>query len=157
AGRIEKRATPDKPLDVLVQHLVTIALGGGFTADALFDEVRGTHAYRHLTRAEFDWAVAFVEGGGASLAAYPEYHRVQRIDGVYRVPDRGIARRHKLQIGTIVSDSAMQVKYLSGGNIGVIEEGFIARLRKGDCFIFAGRTLEYIRTQEMTAYVRKAV
>ncbi|HKX42541.1 MAG TPA: ligase-associated DNA damage response DEXH box helicase, partial [Burkholderiaceae bacterium] len=157
AGKIEKRATPDKPLDVLVQHLVTIALGGGFTADAMFREVRSAYAYRHLTRAEFDWAVAFVEGGGASLAAYPEYHRVQRMDGVYRVPDRGIARRHKLQIGTIVSDSAMQVKYLSGGNIGVIEEGFIARLRKGDCFIFAGRTLEYIRTQEMTAYVRKAV
>ncbi|HEY9065967.1 MAG TPA: ligase-associated DNA damage response DEXH box helicase [Burkholderiaceae bacterium] len=157
AGRIEKRATPEKPLDVLVQHLVTIALGGGFTADAMFDEVRSAYAYRHLTRAEFDWAVAFVEGGGASLAAYPEYHRVKLIEGVYRVPDRGIARRHKLQIGTIVSDSSMQVKYLSGGNIGVIEEGFIARLRKGDCFVFAGRTLEYIRTQEMTAYVRKAV
>lgn len=157
AGKIEKRATPDKPLDVLVQHLVTVALGGGFTADALFRELRTAHAYRQLTREEFDWALTFVERGGASLTAYPEYHRVKLIDGVYRVPDRGIARRHKLQIGTIVSESAMRVKYLSGGNIGVIEEGFIARLRKGDCFIFAGRTLEYIRTQDMTAYVKKAV
>src|SRR5204862_5278208 len=83
AGRIEKRATPDKPLDVLVQHLVTVALGGGFTADALFREVRATHAYRQLTRDEFDWALSFVEGGGASLTAYPEYHRVKRVDGVY--------------------------------------------------------------------------
>ena len=33
AGRIEKRASPDKPLDVLVQHLVTVALGGGFEPD----------------------------------------------------------------------------------------------------------------------------
>lgn len=156
AGRIEKRSTPDKPLDVLVQHLVTVALGGGFTADALFREVRSTHAYRQLTREEFDWALTFVERGGASLTAYPEYHRVKLVDGVYRVPDRGIARRHKLQVGTIVSDSAMQVKYLSGGRIGVIEEGFIARLRAGDCFVFAGRTLEYVRTQDMTAYVRKA-
>jgi ATP-dependent Lhr-like helicase len=156
AGRIEERATPDKPLDVLVQHLVTVALGGGFTADALFREVRTTHVYRRLTREEFDWALTFVERGGASLTAYPEYHRVKLVDGVYRVPDRGIARRHKLQIGTIVSDSAMQVKYLSGGRIGVIEEGFIARLRAGDCFVFAGRTLEYVRTQDMTAYVRKA-
>lgn len=156
AGKIEKRATPDKPLDVLVQHLVTVALGGGFTADALFREVRTAHAYRHLTREEFDWALTFVERGGASLTAYPEYHRVKLVDGVYRVPDRGIARRHKLQVGTIVSDSAMQVKYLSGGRIGVIEEGFIARLRAGDHFIFAGRTLEYVRTQDMTAYVRKA-
>jgi ATP-dependent helicase Lhr and Lhr-like helicase len=156
AGRIEKRATPDKPLDVLVQHLVTVALGGGFTADELFDEVRTASAYRHLTRDEFQWALDFVEKGGASLTAYPEYHRVRLVDGVYRVPDRAIARRHKLQIGTIVSDSSVQVKYLSGGRIGVVEEGFISRLKPGDCFIFAGRMLEYVRTREMTAYVKKA-
>jgi ATP-dependent Lhr-like helicase len=157
AGQIEKRATPDKPFDVLVQHLVTIALGGGFVADALFDEVRRTWAYRKLTRAEFQWALDFVVKGGASLAAYPEYHRVKEIDDLYRVPDRGVARRHKLGIGTIVSDSSMQVKYLSGGRIGMVEEGFIARLRPGDHFVFAGRSLEFIRTEEMTAYVKRAV
>ena len=154
-GTIEQRATPAKPLDVLVQHLVTVALGGGFTADALFDEVRTAHAYRALTRDEFQWAIDFVEKGGASLAVYPEYHRVCFVDGLYRVPDRGIARRHRMQIGTIVSESSMNVAYLSGGRIGVVEEGFIARLRAGDCFLFAGRTLEYIRTQDMTAYVRR--
>ncbi len=166
AGRIEKRLTPDKPLDVLVQHLVTVALGGGFdadskssgglAADAMFDEVRSTYAYRALGRDEFDWALGFVEGDCGSLAAYPEYHRVKNVDGVYRVPDRGIARRHRLAIGTIVSDASMQVKYLSGGSIGSIEESFIARLRKGDCFVFAGRVLEYLRTQDMTAYVKRA-
>ena len=156
AGRIEKRATPAKPLDVLVQHLVTVALGGGFKAAAMLAEVRGAHSYRALTQAEFQWALDFVVQGGSSLGAYPEYHRVQLVDGAYRVPDRGIARRHRLQIGTIVSDSVMQVAYLSGGRIGVVEEGFVARLRAGDCFVFAGRTLEYIRTQDMTAYVKRA-
>ncbi|MEP7100444.1 MAG: ligase-associated DNA damage response DEXH box helicase [Burkholderiales bacterium] len=156
AGKIEKRATPAKPLDVLVQHLVTVALGGGFKQAPMLAEVRTAHAYRQLTKEEFQWALNFVVQGGASLTAYPEYHRVQLVDGVYRVPDRGIARRHRLQIGTIVSDSVMQVAYLSGGRIGVVEEGFIARLRAGDCFVFAGRTLEYIRTQDMTAYVKRA-
>ena len=156
AGRIEKRATPEKPLDVLVQHLVTVALGGGFKATAMLAELRGAHAYRRLTKDEFQWALNFVVQGGASLTAYPQYHRVQLVASVYRVPDRGIARRHRLQIGTIVSDSVMQVKYLSGGRLGVVEEGFVARLRAGDCFVFAGRTLEYIRTQDMTAYVKRA-
>ena len=156
AGRIERRASPEKPLDVLVQHLVTVALGGGFTPDALHAEVRSCWAYRDLTRAEFQWALDFVEQGGSSLTAYPEYHRVKAVDGIYRVPDRAIGRRHKLQVGTIVSDSSMQVKYLTGGRIGVVEEGFIARLRQGDCFLFAGRLLEYVRTQEMTAYVKRA-
>ena len=156
AGRIERRATPDKPLDVLVQHLVTVALGGGFEPESLYEEVRGTHAFRELTREEFQWALDFVEKGGASLAVYPEYHRVVRVDGLYRVPDRGIAKRHRLQVGTIVGDASMQVKYLSGGTIGTIEESFIARLRPGDCFVFAGRVLEFVRTQDMAAYVKKA-
>jgi ATP-dependent Lhr-like helicase len=156
AGRIEARVGPDKPLDVLVQHLVTVALGGGFVADELFDELRTTHAYRALTRDEFDWALAFVERGGDSLTAYPEYHRVALVDGLWRVPDRGIARRHRLQVGTIVSDATMQVKWLGGGTIGSIEEGFIARLSPGDCFVFAGRLLEFVRTQDMAAYVKKA-
>jgi ATP-dependent Lhr-like helicase len=167
AGNVESRASPPKPLDVLVQHLVTVALGGdldaefkprgGFDADALFHEVRGAFAYRDLSRDEFDWALAFVERGGASLGAYPQYHRVVHgDDGRYRVNDRGIAMRHRLQIGTIVSDASMQVAWLSGGKLGSIEESFIARLKPGDCFVFSGRVLEYIRTQEMTAYVRKA-
>jgi ATP-dependent Lhr-like helicase len=167
AGRVEARRSPDKPLDVLVQHLVTVALGGGFEADprpgggftaqALFDEVRNAHAYRDLTHDEFDWALAFVERGGDSLTAYPEYHRVAVVDGLWRVPDRGIARRHRLGVGTIVSDASMQVKWLSGGTLGSIEESFIARLNRGDCFVFAGRVLEFVRVQDMAAYVRKAV
>ncbi len=157
AGRVESRQAPDKPLDVLVQHLVTVALGGGFRGDELFDEVRQAWSYRQLTRAEFDWALAFCERGGDSLTAYPDYHRIARDGaGVWRVPDRGIARRHRLAIGTIVSDAAMQVKYLSGGSLGTIEEGFIARLRQGDCFFFAGRLLEFVRVKDMAAYVRKA-
>lgn len=86
-GRIEGRDMPLKPLDVLVQHLVTVAIGGGFTREAMYDEVRTAYAYRDLTVAEFDWAQAFVERGGASLAAYPDFHRVVAdADGVYRVP-----------------------------------------------------------------------
>ena len=141
---------------MLVQHLVTVALGGGFDADDLYDEVRTAPAYRTLTRDEFDWTLAFVERGGDSLGAYPEYHRVRFEDGLWRVPDRGIAKRHRLSIGTIVSDAAMQVQFVSGGTIGTVEEGFVARLKKGDCFVFAGRVLEYVRTHDMVAYVRRA-
>ena len=161
AGRVEPRHAPAQPLDVLVQHLVSIALGGGFRADDLFDEVRRAWSYRHLSRESFQWALDFVVRGGASLGAYPEFHRVVEVDGVYRVPDAGIARRHRMQVGTIVGESAMLVKWWSkagsgGGTLGQVEESFIARLNKGDCFVFGGRVLEYVRTQDMAAFVRKA-
>jgi len=156
ARRVEARSEPAKPLDVLVQHLVTIALGGGFEPDALFAEVRGAHSYRDLTRAEFDWVLGFVSDGGA-LSAYPDYHRVAPDEaGQFRVPSQMIARRHRMSIGTIVSDSAMNVAWMSGGRIGTIEESFIARLKRGDAFTFGGRVLELIRVQDMTAYVKKA-
>jgi ATP-dependent Lhr-like helicase len=50
----------------------------------------------------------------------------------------------------------IQVKYMSGGRLGTVEEGFISRLNKGDHFLFGGRILEFVRVHEMTAYVRRA-
>ncbi|CAN5202261.1 ligase-associated DNA damage response DEXH box helicase [soil metagenome] len=157
ASRVESREPPRKPLDVLVQHLVSMALGGGFKPDDLYAEVVTAWSYRDLTRAEFDWTVAFVERGGAALGAYPEYHRIALDEqGVYRVPSAAIAKRHRMSIGTIVGDGTMTVAWLTGGRLGTIEERFISFLKHGDVFIFAGRTLELIRTENMTAYVRNA-
>jgi ATP-dependent helicase Lhr and Lhr-like helicase len=157
ARRVEPRLPPQKPLDVLVQHLVTIALGTGFEPRALLAEVRTCHAYRELGEHEWAWALDFVTRGGGSLAAYPEYHRVVPDEhGVHRVPDRAIARRHRMSIGTIVADASMQVKWLTGGALGSIEESFIGRLRRGDRFLFGGRLLELVRVQDMTAYVKRA-
>ncbi|USX28411.1 ligase-associated DNA damage response DEXH box helicase [Oxalobacteraceae bacterium OTU3CINTB1] len=157
ARDIEARPVPDKPLDVLVQHLVTMALGGGFRSEALYQEVRTAWSYRNLGPEEWQWALDFVARGGQTLAVYPEYRRVlPDEEGVYRMPDLALGRRHRMGIGTIVSDSSLQVKYLSGGRIGSVEESFISRLRKGDHFLFGGRILEFVRLHEMTAYVRRA-
>ncbi len=155
-GHVESRHSPAKPMDVLVQHLVTVAMGGGFEPVSLLEEVRSAPCYADLTNQEFEWAVAFCERGGLSLQAYPHYHRIQWVDSCYRVPDRGIAMRHRLQVGTIVSDSTMTVRWVSGGILGHLEESFVARLKPGDTFVFAGRLLEFVRTREMSAWVRRA-
>ncbi|WP_300753225.1 ligase-associated DNA damage response DEXH box helicase [Janthinobacterium sp.] len=156
-GQLEARPVPDKPLDVLVQHLVTIALGGGFISPELYAEVRTAWSYRQLTPEEWQWALDFVARGGQSLSVYPEYRRVLPDEqGIYRVPDAALARRHRMSIGTIVSEASIQVKFMSGGRIGSIEESFISRLRQGDHFLFGGRILEFVRVHEMTAYVRRA-
>jgi ATP-dependent helicase Lhr and Lhr-like helicase len=157
ARQVEPREPPDKPLDVLVQHLVTIALGGGFMAADLLSEVRSAYSFRNLSDDEWAWALDFVTRGGPSLTAYPEYQRVVAdAEGIYRVPDAAIGKRHRMSIGTIVADASVRVQYLSGGRIGTVEESFIARLRRGDHFLFAGRLLELVRVHEMTAYVRRA-
>jgi ATP-dependent helicase Lhr and Lhr-like helicase len=155
--RIEARQVPNKPFDVLVQHLVTVALGGGFRAEEFYEEVKSAWSYRHLTPEEWQWALDFVARGGQSLTVYPEYKRVlPDEEGVYRVPDVKIGRRHRMGIGTIVSDAQMQVKYVSGGRIGSVEESFIGRMKPGDRFLFSGRILELVRVHEMTAYVKRS-
>lgn len=155
--RVESRFAPRAPLDVLVQHMVTVALGGGFDPDELLAEVRATWSYRDLDDAAWRWALDFVSRGGQALNAYPEYRKVAvEADGRYRVPDAAIAKRHRMSVGTIVGDASMDVRWVSGGRIGSVEESFISRLNRGDCFLFAGRALELVRVNEMTAYVRKA-
>jgi ATP-dependent Lhr-like helicase len=161
ARMIEPRESPHKPLDVLVQHLVSMALGGGFDPEQLLIEVRTAWAYRDLTDDEWQWALAFVRHGGHSLTAYPDYRRVEPDEhGVWRVPDARLARRHRMSIGTIVSDASINVKYWKkgggGGSLGSVEEGFIARLKPGDGFLFGGRLLELVRVENMTAYVKRA-
>jgi ATP-dependent helicase Lhr and Lhr-like helicase len=156
AGRIESRDPVDRPLDLLAQHLVTLALGGGFTREAVLAELRTTRAYRLLTDPELDWVIAFVTHGGEALRAYPEYAKVEEIAGVYMVTDRRVALRHVLNIGTIVSDAAIAVKFLSGRRLGTVEESFVSRLTEGDTFIFAGQPLEFVRLRDLVAWVRKA-
>lgn len=155
-GYIEARLPLNKPLDVLAQHVVTVAAGGGFRSDALLAEVRTAYAYRDLSDDEWGWVLDFVTRGGRALNAYPEFRRVVYDDGVYRVADAGIAQRHRLSIGTIVSEASINVQYLKGGRLGTVEESFVSWLRPGECFLFAGRLLEFVRLQDNTAWVRRA-
>ncbi|SDE17692.1 ATP-dependent helicase Lhr and Lhr-like helicase [Paracidovorax valerianellae] len=157
AGQVEMRACPRRPVDVLVQHLVTVALGGGFEPESLYAEVRRTAAYADLPRGVWQWCLDFVHRGGPSLAVYPDYRRVvPDEDGIWRMPDARLARRHRSNIGTIVSDASMAVQVLHGARLGTMEESFLSRLSAGDCFVFAGQVLEMVKIEDMTAYVRRA-
>lgn len=161
AGHIEARSSPRLCMDVLVQHLVSMALGAGFRPPELLAEVRDTWAFRDLRDSQWQWALDFVSHGGSSLSAYPDYQRVEaHPDGIWRVASERLARRHRMGIGTIVSDASLQLKYWSKGgggkHLGSVEEAFIARLRPGDTLVFAGRVLELVRVENMTAYVRRS-
>lgn len=156
AGRVEARRPPRLSLDVLVQHLVTLAAGPGFSAESMLAELRSTHAFADLDEEVFTWCLMFITQGGPVLEHYPQFQRVVMLDGRYTVEDTGIARRHRLAIGTITSDAQIQVRFMKGGSLGSIEETFIARLKPGDVFLFSGRALELVKVRDLVAYVRLA-
>jgi ATP-dependent Lhr-like helicase len=155
-GRVEARRVPRLALDVLAQHLVTIALGGGFEPEAMRDEVQQTHAFAGLNDVQWNWVMDFITRGGPALGAYPDFQRVVERNGRMSVPRRRIAMLHRLNIGTITADGTMRVRFVKGASLGQIEERFLARLRPGERFVFAGRTLELVRIRDLTAYVRTA-
>lgn len=153
---LETRQPLNAPIDCLTQHAVTRALPEPYTREQLREELLRTFTYRSLTEEELDWALRFVVHGGDSLRAYPDFHRVTISEGLYHVTDPKVARLHRMAMGTIAGDLVMQVKYASGRTLGTVEESYIAKIKPGDCFQFAGKTLELIMTREGAAIVRKS-
>ncbi|MFD0750856.1 ligase-associated DNA damage response DEXH box helicase [Mucilaginibacter calamicampi] len=155
-GIFESRDPMLLTMDVLIQYMVTLAVSDGFRADELFNEVKTTYAFADLNRGEFNQLLDFIVNGGKTLAQYDEFLKVEVEDGLYKVNSRRVAMRHRLSIGTITSDMSVRVKWLSGGSLGTVEESFISKLKPGNTFWFAGRSLEFVRLKDMSAYVKKS-
>ncbi|MFZ1529238.1 MAG: ligase-associated DNA damage response DEXH box helicase [Ferruginibacter sp.] len=142
--------------DVLIQFLCTLATGDGFYPAEIFNAVKQTYSFADITEEEWQQLLLFVTDGGVALKQYDDFKKVEIIDGLYKINSRRIAMRHRLHIGTIVSEAMLKVKFMSGGYVGVIEEYFISRLNAGDVFTLAGRKLEFVMIKDMTVLVRKS-
>ncbi len=142
--------------DVLTQYLCTLAVGEGFRPAVVYREIKNTYCFADITPQEWNDILYFLTDGGNALQQYDEFKKVTEEDGVYKITSRRMAMRHRLHIGTIVSDAMLKVKFLSGGFIGVIEEYFISRLDPGTVFTLAGRNLELVMIKDMTVLVRKS-
>src|SRR5450432_2033742 len=142
--------------DVLIQYLGTLAIGEGFFPEIIFKEISSTYCFREIKKDEWQQILHFITEGGEALQQYDEFRKVEIINGLYKITGRRIAMRHRLHIGTIVSDAMMKVKFMSGGYVGVIEEYFISRLQPGDVFTLAGKKSKYVIIKNMTALGRKS-
>jgi ATP-dependent Lhr-like helicase len=156
AGELD--GDPPRPggLDVLAQHILGMACAGPFHPDALYEEVRRAAPYRALSRQDFDDVVAFVETGGYALAAYERWRKLFRdAEGRLHVRSDRIARQHRMNIGTIVEEPLLKVRYAGrgGGTLGEVEEYFVNMLTPGDTFMFAGRLLRFLGLRETVCEV----
>ncbi len=153
---VEDRIPYLRSFDVLIQYLITLAVSDGFNPDEILSELRSTVSFSSISDEEWLWVLGFITTGGEALTAYNEYRKVIIENGIYRVENKRIAMKHRLSIGTIVGDSLLYVKFVTGKYLGTIEEYFISRLNPGDVFWFAGKSLELVRIKEMEVHVRKS-
>lgn len=156
-GLIESREPMLLCFDVLIQYLSTLAISDGFYPEVLFPELKSTYCYSEMLEDEWREILHFITEGGVALQQYDEYRKVEIMEGgLYKINSRRVAMRHRLHIGTIVSDAMLKVRFTSGGFVGMIEEYFISRMEPGDVFTLAGRNLEFVAIKEMTVLVRKS-
>lgn len=154
-GEMESIHSPQLTYDVLVQFLVTLSVGDGFFAERLFDIVKSTYSFREITQETFDWILQFITRGGKSLGGYDEFSKVEiNEEGVYHVKDKRTAMRHRLSMGTIVSAPMYKVRFKHGGYLGMVEESFVAKMKKGDRFFFSGRNLEFLGIKDLSVLVQ---
>lgn len=155
-NKVESRVPFTLCYDVLLQYLNTLAIAEGFDPEEIYREITRTFCYRELSREEWSRLMHFLTGGGNALQHYDDYRKVELAEGKYRMTSRKLAMRHRLHIGTIVSEAMLKVKFITGGYVGVIEEYFISRLEPGDVFTLAGRNLEFVLIKDMTVLVKKS-
>jgi len=153
-NELEDRVPYIRSFDVLIQYLMTLAVSDGFNPKVVYQQIKKTFCYSSITEDEWLQLLNFLVYGSQSLQAYDEYQKVEIENGIYSVTNKQIIQRHKMSIGTIISDAMISVRFLSGKKVGSVEEWFIAQLSPGDVFWFAGRCLELIRIKDMNAQVK---
>lgn len=141
---IEERIPYIRSFDLLIQYMITLAIGEGLNVELLYNQILQTHAYQSVSYEEYMQCLSLLTHGGKSLNVYDEFHKLikDEDDGLYKPTSRKIAMQHRLSIGAIVSNLMMKVKLFSGKYLGSVEESFISRLKEGEAFWFSGRPLE---------------
>jgi ATP-dependent Lhr-like helicase len=152
-GFMESRPPMFNCWDVLIQYLITLAVSEGFDDREIFPLLKSTFAFQWMNETEFYDVLNILVHGGQALEAYDEYKKVIRNGHFYQVEDRYIIRKHKLSIGTIVSDTMVRIQLKRGKYLGTVEEWFVSHLNPGDAFWFAGQSLELVKFRDMTAIV----
>ncbi len=151
---LEERLPYIRCFDVLVQYLMTLAVSEGFDKDKTYNEVINTYAFASISKQEWTTLLNMLLYGSDALKAYDEYKKIEiNENGLFVVLDKRQILRHKLSIGTIVSEGMVNIKLLKGTYLGSVEEWFVSQLNIGDIFWFAGRALELVRFKDMTAQV----
>lgn len=154
-------------LDVLAQHVLGMACAEPFDALELYDEITSASPYSMLSWEMFERIVDFVATGGYALRTYERYAKIRKTkEGRWRVSNPQIAQQYRMNLGTIVEATELNVRLVKrnqlgavgrgGMSLGKVEEYFLEQLVQGDTFLFAGKVLRFEGIRENECLVSNA-
>jgi ATP-dependent Lhr-like helicase len=154
--KINKIKFPKNALDVLAQQIYGMAIYKIWEFDEIFELIRKSYCYHTLSRKDFLDVISYLAGEYA-LEKSHVYAKIWYDSVTKQIGKKGKMARvmYMTNIGTIPEESFIKVKLApSGEQIGMIDEGFLGRMKKGDVFVLGGQKYMYAYTRGMNLYVR---
>lgn len=151
--RLDRVKIPQNPLDVLVQHLLGMALEKVWDVAEAYKVVRRAYPYHNLDFEDFMNVLRYLAGEYADLEEKRVYAKIWLDEGKFGRRGRMTRAIYYMNIGTIPDEAKIEVYTLDRHFIGTVEEEFAERLMRGDIFVLAGRTYEFKRSRGNRIYV----
>ncbi|HIJ98746.1 TPA: ATP-dependent helicase [archaeon] len=153
-NKIDNIDIPQNCLDVIVQHIYGLAIENKQHAETALDLIRRSYCYKDLSWEQFESVLKYLAGEYVSLEQRSVYAKIW-----YDPVTKMLGRRSKIarviystNIGTIPEESYLEVKF-GEERIGMLDEGFLERLKKGDIFVLGGKTYRFNFARGMTVQV----
>ncbi len=153
--RLDRIKIPQNPLDVLVQHVLGMALERVWDIEEAYKLVKRAYPYRNLSFDDFMSVLRYLAGEYAGLEEKKVYAKIWLDEKESKFGRRGKMTRaiYYMNTGTIPDEAKIEVYTLDKRFIGTVEEEFAERLMPGDIFVLAGRTYEFKKSRGNRIYV----
>lgn len=154
--KIDRVHIPTNALDVLAQQIIAFALQRNWNERELYDIIRQSYCYFALSWDDYQQALAYLAGEYADLEDRHIYAKIWRENS--EIGKRGKLSRviFMTNVGTIPDETHYAVK-IGNETVGLLDEGFVERLRPGDVFVLGGETYIFKYTRGMTVQVGTSV
>lgn len=135
-GGVEYAHPPMQCLDILSQHLVSMAVGPGYSVDEVMGILPRAYPFAGVTRPDVESVLAMLAGDYEHERDIPVRPRVlyDRIHG--QVEGDPYSRMLAVSAGGTIPDKGLYaVKTAGGVKLGELDEEFVYESRKGDAFL----------------------
>lgn len=157
--KIDRVQIPRNCLDVLSQVIYGMAIEKQWDINEMFSIIKRSYCYKDLSKDDFLDVVSYLAGEYA-LEQKHIYAKIWYDKETGMIGKKGKLARviYMTNIGTIPEESFVNVVVTgSEEKIGVIDEGFLERIKPGDVFVLGGEKYMFAYTRGMNAYVRAGI
>lgn len=155
--KINQISFPKNALDVLAQQIYGMAIYRTWDINDIYSVIKKSHCYSTLSKNDFYDIISYL-AGEYGLEKSSVYGKIWYDPDTKQIGKRGKLARvlYLTNIGTIPEESFVTVKLSSDEPIGVIDESFMERMKKGDIFVLGGSKYQYRYSKGMNLYVNSA-